>query len=50
MEIMIENASETKPPFTNHLLLEILTMHGTMAVLIKRTRVSLNATDRLYAV
>jgi hypothetical protein len=47
---MIEKISETRPPSLNHLSLVIFTMHGTTAVFMKRANVSLNATDRLYAV
>ena len=46
-EIIMENISDTKPPSLNHLSLEILTITGTIDVLINLARVSLNATERL---
>ena len=47
IEIMIEKYTETRPPLQNHLSESALTTVGTMAVLTKRTTVSLNATERL---
>jgi hypothetical protein len=49
MDIMIENMSETRPPSTNHLLLYILMITGTMAVFTNLTRASFTATERLLA-
>ena len=49
-EMKIKNKSLTKPSFTNHLVSSILTMMGTMEVLMNLTVDSLIAIERLSPV